>query len=240
MRQKKYLLCFHDLHALNAAAMLPVLKQLQNYAGAPFSLLIVPAIEGATKEQEQNFSEILRQLHADGFELVLHGYKHRADLQLNRSLLGKRVLRLTNYEAEFAGLNEIDSLKIVNNAVESFRKKFNIDNVNILEAFVPPTWYSNPFLKKQILQKNCLYESRLFLSRPNKRSVFSPVTSFAGIPSWLENVALKFGEWILNVPTGVPRLALHPIDFPHLEKQILKLIQTASEKRRLIYYKDLR
>ena len=68
----------------------------------------------------------------------------------------------------------------------------------------------------------------------------SLVTSFAGIPDFLIKPAFKFGEFILKIPVGLPRIALHPVDFPTRAGEVRNILRTAlGSGRELARYADL-
>ena len=61
-----------------------------------------------------------------------------------------------------------------------------------------------------------------------------------GIPNFLIRPAFKFGEAILKIPVGLPRIALHPEDFPARAGEVRNVIRTAlSNGRELVRYSDL-
>jgi hypothetical protein len=85
-----------------------------------------------------------------------------------------------------------------------------------------------------------LFEDRFSLTTAKGKRFASPVASFAGIPDFLVRPAFKFGELILKVPVGLPRIALHPVDFPERGAAVHDLIRTALHSgRRLALYSEL-
>ena len=69
---RKFLLCFHDFSVWNYTKVTPVLEELKDLVGAPFSVLVIPDTEKATDESVQGFRETLLRLKSEGFELALH------------------------------------------------------------------------------------------------------------------------------------------------------------------------
>jgi hypothetical protein len=85
-----------------------------------------------------------------------------------------------------------------------------------------------------------LYEDRFSLTTTEGVRYASPVASFAGIPKSTEKAAFVYAEGILKIPFGVPRIAVHPADFPRLNDKIRDLIRLAlGRKRCLTLYRDL-
>ena len=218
---KRFLLCFHDFSVWNYQKVTPILEELKELVGGPFSLLVIPDTENATDEAVENFRVALVKLKSEGFELALHGFKHKAEFSQGRSYAGLVGMNLTGGEAEFAGLSEYE-------------------NADAPIAFVPPTWFSNKFLPGQVRAEKMLYEDRFSLTTAEGVRYASPVASFAGIPKSTEKAAFVYAEGILKIPFGVPRIAVHPVDFPRLNDKIRDLIRLALGcKRRLTLYRDL-
>ena len=204
---KRFLLCFHDFSVWNYQKVTPILEELKELVGGPFSLLVIPDTENATDEAVENFRVALVKLKSEGFELALHGFKHKAEFSQGRSYAGLVGMNLTGGEAEFAGLSEYESSRLLQAALDSWKKLFADENGNADApiAFVPPTWFSNKFLPGQVRAEKMLYEDRF-----------------------------------LKIPFGVPRIAVHPVDFPRLNDKIRDLIRLALGcKRRLTLYRDL-
>ena len=242
---RKFLLCFHDFSVWNYQKVTPILEKLKDLAGAPFSILVIPDTETAPSDTVRDFRATLTQLKSEDFELALHGFKHKAEFSQGRSYAGLIAMNLTQGEAEFAGLSEFESSRLLHAGLDAWEKLFEVPGLvrNDIEkpaAFIPPTWYSNKFLPTQVHAEKMLYEDRFALVTSRGKRYASPVASFAGIPGFVTKTAFKFGDIILKVPVGLPRIALHPEDFPQHEIQIKNLIRTALGcGRRLTQYKDL-
>ena len=242
---RKFLLCFHDFSVWNYQKMAPILEELKDLAGAPFSVLVIPDTEKAPSDTVEGFKSTLRKLKADGFELALHGYKHQAEFSQGRSYMGLIGMNLTNGEAEFAGLSEFESSRLLHAGLDAWKELFAVpgqarNDVEKPAAFIPPTWYSNKFLPSQVHAEKMLYEDRYALVTAKGKRYVSPVASFAGIPNFLQKTAFKFGEIILKIPVGLPRIALHPVDFPDRKDKIHDLIRVALNRgRKLSLYRDL-
>ena len=239
---KRFLLCFHDFSVWNYQKVTPILEELKELVGGPFSLLVIPDTGNATDEAVENFRVALVKLKSEGFELALHGFKHKAEFSQGRSYAGLVGMNLTGGEAEFAGLSEYESSRLLQAALDSWKRLFADENGNADApiAFVPPTWFSNKFLPGQVRAEKMLYEDRFSLTTAEGVRYASPVASFAGIPKSTEKAAFVYAEGILKIPFGVPRIAVHPVDFPRLNDKIRDLIRLALGcKRRLTLYRDL-
>ena len=235
---KRFLLCFHDLSVWNFRTVVPVLETLKDLCGRAFSVLVIPCTDGADERTVSEFREALHLLVADGFELSLHGYKHKAEFSQGRSYFGLMSMNLTGGEAEFAGLSEFESGRLLREAESAWKQLFA--GGERPAAFIPPTWYSNRFLPHQVRSMGMLYENRFMVMKANGKRYFSPVTSFAGIPDALMNTAFGFGKFILDLPVGLPRIALHPVDFPDRKAKVYDLVRAAlGSDRKLALYSEL-
>ncbi len=243
---RKFLLCFHDFSVWNFQKVVPYLRDLRTLAGAPFSVLVIPDTEGASEESVGAFRKTLAELRNEGFELALHGYKHKAEFSQGRSYMGLFGMSVTGGEAEFAGLCEYESSRLLQAGLEAWDKLLNAGGDSSETApvrpaaFVPPTWYSNKYLPMQVRGMKMLYEDRFSLTTVRGRRYASPVVSFAGIPEFLVNPAFKFGQLMFNIPAGIPRIALHPVDFPERADLVRDLVRVAlNSRRRLVRYANL-
>lgn len=242
---RNYLLCFHDFSVWNYETITPILRELRDLAGSPFSVLVIPGTEGASEEAIEGFRKTLAELKDEGFELALHGYMHKAEFSQGRSYAGLAAMVLTNREAEFAGLTEYESSRVLQQAISAWDKLMNCaseenDGSAIRpSAFIPPTWYSNKFLPRQVKGAKMTYESRFALTNTRGKKIISPVASFAGIPKNTEKMMMALARTFLKLPVGTPRVALHPCDFPHLRDNIRDLIRIGLSTRKIIRYSDL-
>ena len=243
---RKFLLCFHDFSVWNYQQVLPILDELKDVAGRPFCVLVIPDTENATLEATQGFRDALVQLKSDGFELALHGFKHKAEFSQGRSYAGLIGMNMTSGEAEFAGLSEYESSRLLQAALSAWKTLFensqqeqNGASLNPV-AFVPPTWFSNKYLPGQVRAEKMLYEDRFSLTTADGLRYASPVASFAGIPKATEKTAIAYAALIMKLPMGLPRLAVHPVDFPQFRNVIHDTIRVAqNNNRKLVHYSEL-
>jgi uncharacterized protein len=198
---------FHDINAENFAEIADIL--MKSGTNEKWNLMIIPFNEG-----KQAFSEQLLKWKKEGHNLYLHGYKHKADLGLKRSLLGRLALRLTNGEAEFAGLSKEDSKMLLNKALQEWQKL----NAGEALGFVPPAWYGSEKIFN--LCKNLGFENyngRFFVWTKSKGSRFSIPFSIAGLPGFsapiinlCEKIYLKVYKIFSFLP--MPRIVKHPTE----------------------------
>lgn len=233
--QKKFLLAMHDVGILHFEKTRDFVDRLFQRTQKPFSLLIIPDLSSAGEEEKKIFLLQLKKWEQQGFEFLLHGSSHRADPEFTRSFKGKMALKLTHQEAEFAGLAEKDSENQLKKALQSWQ---NLGLKKKPVGFVPPTWHSNPFLKKQVLTDLMWYEERFFLYRKEGK-IFSPAVSFAGIPKIALPLAQVYSKTCALFPISCPRLALHPLDIDLFGEGAFKIISDFFKRREQVFYGDI-
>lgn len=235
--ERKFILCYHDFSARNFRQASEHVRLLSEIAGGPIAIAVIPSVDGVGEEDVHAFKNALMRLTDSGQELLLHGASHFASQPFLRSVSGKVALFLTGGEAEFAGLDEWDSFVLLEQATERWKAL----SLSPLSGFVPPAWYGNPFLKKQVLGKLAFYEGRFAVYKKNgKEKVFSPAISFAGLPVRSLSLVELCAKLVLRLPLGVPRLVFHPVDFETLGKErISSLAREFSWCRKKILYREL-
>ncbi len=237
--ERKFILCYHDFSVRNFRRASKQIRLLSDTVCGPIAIAVIPSTEGVAESDVRAFKDELNRLTVAGHELLLHGSKHLASQPFPRSVFGKAALFLTNNEAEFAGLDVLDSSALLEQAME----RWNALSLPSISGFVPPAWYGNPFLKKQVLEKFEFYDGRFAVagkSRNGKRT-FSPAVSFAGLPGWSLPLVTLSAKIILHMPLGVLRLVFHPVDFESLgEEKILSLVKEFIVCRKKILYRNLK
>jgi peptidoglycan/xylan/chitin deacetylase (PgdA/CDA1 family) len=203
---------FHDISVWNFETVAAALQEPALARRGKWRLMVVPCLDGAGAERAQGFREQLAAWKGQGHALCLHGLRHKSDPELARSLVGKLILKLTNGEAEFAGLSEADSGELLRKAVLAW----NNLGVGEPKALVPPTWHANAYLPQQARDLGFeFYGGRLWslrLADGEWKREFSVPFSFAGIPGWVACLAKVAARVCEKLPAWGPagRLVLHP------------------------------
>ena len=233
--ERQFILCYHDFSVKNAGLAAQQIRWIAQMAKNPITVAVIPDVDGASAAEVDFFKREIEKLSAENFELLLHGASHLAKDDGERTFWGRRAMQLTQGEAEFAGLGEEDSLQLLSLAIDFW----NSLGFQCPRGFVPPTWYGNAYLRKQVLAQFDFFEDRFFIYAKG-RNFFSPALSFAGLPRLSLQVAQRGSCFVLQNFSGVPRLVFHPVDFETLgEKRILNLIRFAGVKREQVYYRSL-
>jgi len=198
---------FHDVNAENFSRLV---AELQKFDGnIRWNFMVIPFLE--ENETPEKFTAQLLEWKKEGHSLHLHGYKHKANLSFKRSLLGRLALRLTNFEAEFAGLSKQDLEILLEQALGAWQKL----NIGEPLGFTAPAWYGSKnlfYLCKNLGFEN--YSSRFITWNKAKGSEFSIPFSTAGLPKILmplvdiaEKIYLKLYSQFSFLPT--PRIVKH-------------------------------
>ncbi len=236
--ERKFILCYHDFSARNFREASEHVRLLSDAVEGPIAIAVIPSTENVRETDALAFENEVVRLNNLGYELLLHGARHLADRSSARSVIGKAALLLTGGEAEFAGLCERDSLALL----ELSMKFWNALSLSSPSGFVPPAWYGNPSLKRQVLERIAFCEGRLFVNGKsrNRRNVFSPAISFAGLPAWSVPFVMASAKAVLRFSVGVPRLVFHPVDFENLGvERILSLAKKFAACRKRVLYREL-
>ncbi len=237
--EKRFLLCLHDVRVHNFAACAEIIAGLKEIVGGPFSLAVIPFTEDASDEKSAAFRAQLAAWKNEGFELLVHGYRHHSDLTLPRSYAGFTALHFTQGEGEFAGLAENESALLFDKSIAAW----NALGLTLPVGFIPPAWYYGESLPLLVLNKLQVFEGRAALrikfSDGEQKKITSAPLSFAGIPEWSLPAAFAFARTSLRAPWGVPRLALHPVDFGANGNRVKEILHFALARRKHIFYRDL-
>lgn len=225
---------FHDVDVTNFEAVARFLQQLAAGGAPSWSLMVVPDGGDADGERRVAFARQLRVWRQQGHVLHLHGCRHRADVALPRTWRGRMALKMTNNEAEFAGLDGVDSWRLLQRALVAWR----VLDVGDAAGFVAPTWHDNAFLRAQCRDAGLgayggrarIWDLRTGASRR------SPAFSFAGLPAWslpvVRGLAVAYIRLTEKFKLPMPRLVLHPVDFaPEQAPATLALLRALLSRK---------
>jgi predicted deacetylase len=205
---------FHDVGICNFSQVAEELQRLGG--GRSWNLMVVPFLGELEGGAFEKFAMQILEWKKEGHCLYLHGYRHKADLNLKRSLPGRLALRLTNSEAEFAGLSKNDLRMLLDKALQAWQKL----NAGEAQGFVAPAWYGSNVLFnlcKELGFEN--YSSRFIIWNKSRGSRLSLPFSTAGLPkcvipfvNFCEKIYLKIYSIFSFLP--VPRVVKHPLPTP--------------------------
>lgn len=235
-KRKKFLLCYHNFNVKNCTKSAAEVRKIAAAAGSPISVAVVPSIGAVPESEAELFREEIGKLMDEGYEILLHGARHRADLFVKRGPIGKLALSLSHNGAEFCGLSKKLSQSLMNRAVALWEAH----GYGKPDGFVPPVWFGNPFLKDQALERFDNYENLCHVYKKDGRKIASQILSFSILPKFLLGLSLLLACISMALPFGTPRLVLHTEDFKTIgEKRVASLVRLAVTLREKIQYKDL-
>ena len=238
-KKKKFILCYHSFSVNNFKKASVQIRKLAEAAGAPISIAVIPAFGAAPESEAEQFREELEKFVKEGYEIMLHGARHRADLSLNRSIAGKLALLVSNNEAEFAGIDERFTQALLKRSLALWKAHGN----GKPSGFIPPIWFGNKYLKEQALEIFDYYEDFHGIYQKvkgNIKKTNSATLSFSILPTPILGIAQTYACLRMLLPGGVHRLVFHDKDFRTIgEKRILNMVRYISTLREKIMYKDL-
>lgn len=232
----RFLLALHDVWPGNRALAAGYLARLRALGARRLALLAVPAFHGAPEmDGDPAFIAWLKEEHARGTELFLHGYHHwMGELALGtafgarRSAWGRFVNRtLVDREAEFSGLPGPAKARLLADGLETWRR-----TGLPLSGFVAPTWHGAPDPERMRAGGIALWETRFRLHHlPTSRARFVPPLAW-GRPAPSAEPRLMGGEAWLAALLRLPlmKVALHPGDFDSAgtEKTLARVFAAGS------------
>lgn len=238
-KKKKFILCYHSFSVMNFKRTRNHIRKLAEAAGSPISIAVIPSFGAAPESEAEEFREELEKFVEDGYEIMLHGARHRADLSLKRSLQGKLALMISNNEAEFAGIDERFTQALLKRSLALWKAH----GTGKPSGFIPPIWFGNKFLKEQALEIFDYYEDYhgIYRKVDGKIKKFrSGTLSFSIVPTPLLGIAQTHACLKMLLPGGAHRLVFHDKDFRTIgEKRILNMVRYISTMREKIMYRDL-
>ena len=238
-KKKKFILCYHSFSVNNFKKASLQIRKLAEAAGTPISIAVIPAFGAAPESEAEQFREELDKFVKEGYEIMLHGARHRADLSLNRSIAGKLALLVSNNEAEFAGIDERFTQALLKRSLALWKAHGN----GKPSGFIPPIWFGNKYLKEQALEIFDYYEDFHGIYQKvkgNIKKTNSATLSFSILPTPILGIAQTYACLRMLLPGGVHRLVFHDKDFRTIgEKRILNMVRYISTLREKIMYKDL-
>ena len=238
-KKKKFILCYHSFNATNFKRARTQIRKLADAADSPISIAVVPSIGAVPESEADEFREELEKFVQEGYEILLHGVRHNADLFIKRNPIGKFALSISHNGAEFAGLNKKLSQMLLDRSIALWKAH----GFGRPAGFIAPVWLDNKHLKKQVLEQFNFYEDMFYIYRKvggRVKQAFSQILTFSIIPKPLLGIMQVFSRLALLLYRGTPRFVFHAGDMQAMgEENLLSLVKFASAKREKIMYGDL-
>jgi hypothetical protein len=231
----------HDVAPSTRSAAEKILKELARHHVDVCSLLVVPNYHHQGEATaDRNFVRWLRDLEADGHEIVIHGYYHQRPTTGSEGVRGRLVTGYyTAGEGEFYDLEYAEALQRITRARDEF-----IAAGLKPRGFIAPAWLLGRDAERAAVDAEMEYTTRLTSvldlrtgDRFRSRSMVYSVRS-----AWRRRVSRGWNRGLFFVQTHRPlvRLAVHPPDasYPNIWGQILGITDQLLETRAPTTYRD--
>ncbi|MGI9114710.1 MAG: DUF2334 domain-containing protein [Chthoniobacterales bacterium] len=239
--ERALIVSLHDVSPQTQAQSTEILDELTRLGIAVTSLLVVPDYHRLGKAVESaRFVSWLRELEADGHEIVIHGYFHERPRREGAGLRERFFTSVyTNGEAEFFDLAYEEALARITRARDEFRAT-HFSPV----GFVAPGWLLSSEAQSAAADAGMQYTTRIShvidlltgATQPARSLVYSTRSAWRQKASLAWNAALARSAEMRELV----RLSIHPADFAvsQIRAQILKLAQRFASTRKPTTYRD--
>lgn len=239
--KKQLILSFHDLHPGSWKACRRFIERSFELGARNMTLLVIPQYHGQPPfTGDSAFTEWLKQLPRDTFDLCLHGYYHQAKPvrgNLYQRLMGNVY---TTGEGEFFQLSKEE-------AKEKLEKGVALFDAHQLPVygFTAPAWVVSEGAKSAIknfgFQYSTLWKG---VELPTINTFLkAPTLVYSSRNAWRRFVSKIWVSLFhrINQSSQVLRLSVHPIDFEHpdMEAHLYKTLEEALQTRSTSTYRDL-
>ena len=224
----------HDVAPSTQEVSNNIISELTRRGVRTCSLLVVPDYhyEGLFSKDRQ-FVSWLRDLEADGYEIVIHGYSHRRPRRMNETMRDKFLTRFyANDEAEFYDVDYDEAFRRITTA----RNEFRAHGLKP-RGFIAPAWLLSAEAERAARDAELEYTTRLRTVRDlrseenfSARSIVYSVRN-----SWRRAVSRAWNAALFQLlkNNSLLRISIHPLDYSHPEiwRQIINMINAAGAGR---------
>jgi uncharacterized protein len=231
----------HDMAPSNWDTSKKILSELAGHGIRNASLLVVPDYhhEGSILEH-QSFIAWLRELEADGHEIVIHGYFHERPRRANESMFGKFVTQIyTQDEGEFFDLGYEEAFRRISSARDAFRA------VGLKpHGFIAPAWLLGAEGERAARDAGLEYTTRLGTIRDLRSGEDFRVRSlvYSVRNEWRRSASLCWNGMLARIARADPllRVSIHPVDYAHpaIWRQTRRLLEEMVSQRTPTTYQD--
>ena len=240
MSARAVVVSLHDVHHDSWRDYAPFVDQLAERGVGRTSLLVVPRWRDRPLADDPGMVGWLRRLAADGHEIVLHGWRHRAEA-VHGGLLPRLVGSVyTAGEGEFYQLGYPEARR----RLEAGRDELAAAGLPPV-GFVAPAWLLSALARRAVSDLGFPYTTYLHAVEmlPSGERLYAPSLVFSLRSAWRKRVSLC---WIplwarLNHRAALLRIAVHPIDLGDAAGRatMLRLAAAAARRRTVATYADL-
>ena len=231
----------HDVAPRTQQITSAIISELSVYGVRVCSVLVVPDYhhEGGFAKH-RDFVTWLRNLEADGHEIVIHGYFHERRPQEEETVRDKFLTRFyTQNEGEFYDLSYEEALRRITTARDQFRALGLKPR-----GFIAPAWLLGNEAEQAIRDAELEYTTRLrTVCDLRSESTFPARTLVYSVHSnWRRALSRSWNAALFRLMKTRPllRISIHPPDYsqPTIWKQILGFISATKDARTATTYQD--
>ncbi len=216
MAEKKWVhVTLHDVSPRYEKTIMRIHDALVELGAARYSMLVVPDFWGKWPlEDSPGFCEWLRDLSAEGTEMILHGYHHYDSIGSHGAVDRVRSAFFTRGEGEFLGLDRQAAAELLKKGKDELERILEID----ITGFTAPAWLYSTGTLKALSETGFTYaESRWRTWNPMTGQTYLrvPVVNYAGgssLKRCMADLWVTSSRVVLGGMRTV-RFAIHPADF---------------------------
>ena len=231
----------HDVAPVSRLACERIIREMTQAGVTACSLLVVPNYHGTGEScDDRQFVRWLRDMEADGHEVVIHGYFHQRPRGERETLRARLLTRYyTNDEGEFYDLGYEEAFRRITTA----RVRFAAAGL-APRGFIAPAWLLGREAERAAADAQMEYTTRLTAVRDLRsaedfraRSLVYSVRS-----GWRRATSLAWNGALSVALAGSPlmRLSIHPPDIAHpaIWNQITRIVDRLTQTRSTTTYSD--
>ena len=231
----------HDVAPSNYAIVTEMMREIASKGVRACSLLVVPDYHRQGNfAQDRQFTSWLRDLEAQGHEIVIHGYFHERPSRPNESFADKFVTQFyTRGEGEFYDLDYDEAFRRITKARDEF-----IEAGLRPRGFIAPAWLLSAEGERAVRDADLEYTTGLASVRDVRSAQNFPARSlvYSTEAPWRRSTSLFWNGMLARLQrvSSLMRVSIHPPDrqYPRIWRQILDLLDEAAKMRTPTTYRD--
>jgi uncharacterized protein len=231
----------HDVAPCTQQITSTIISELSAHGIRVCSILVVPDYHHKGPfAKHHGFVTWLRDLEADGHEIVIHGYFHERLSHTKETLRDKFVTRFyTQNEGEFYDLGYEEALRRITTARDEFRALGLKPR-----GFIAPAWLLGNEAEQAVRDAELEYTTRLrTVCDLRSESTFAARALVYSVHNnWRRAISRSWNAALFRLMKTKPllRISIHPPDYSQrpIWKQILGFIAATKSARTATTYQD--
>ncbi len=239
MSRRALVVSLHDVSPQTDAASARILSELEQLGVRTASLLVIPNHHGKGQFlEDQALCSWLREVAANGHEIVAHGYYHQRAKRERENVREKITTRVyTAGEGEFYDLDSAGAGALLIKARAAFAQ------IGVAPmGFIAPAWLLSDGAQTALREGGWTYTTRLgsVLDLETGREHRSQSLVWSVRSAWRRIVSLAWNAVLFRAMRDVEllRISIHPVDLEHplIWRQIRALVRQALVDREPLSY----